>query len=289
MSELHGILPEIEEALGSRVVAVAPISGGGYTPAVRRRVDLADGRRAFVKTPGNELTTVWLRQEQSVYAMVKGDFQPDVLAVGRGRVPWLALEFLESGWPPPWTPDAIAAVRAALDALHAVPVPEDLAEMPADSLYVTGWREIADDPEPFLSTGVCDDVWLARHLRTLIDATGPDVLAGRSVLHLDVRSDNVCLTDRGAVLVDWNHAAVGNPQLDVAFWLPSLSMETGAPPDDPSLDPRVVALVAGFFAGLAGQPAIADAPGVRPFQRAQLQVALPWAARALGLPEPTPR
>jgi hypothetical protein len=289
MSGLDAILPQIEEALGTPVVEVAPISGGGYTPALRRRLDLADGRRVFVKAPGNDLTAGWLRQEQAFYTAVKGDFLPEVLAMGAGEVPWLALEFLPSGWPPPWTPESITAVRAALATLHTVTPPDHLLPLPGDASLLTGWRRVAADPRPFLTTGACDEAWLTRHLPALLAATDPAAATGRSVLHLDVRSDNVYVTGRGALLVDWNFAAVGNPQLDVAFWQPSLTLETGTAPDDDTLDPRIVTMVAGFFASLAGEPAIPDAPGVRPFQRAQLGVALPWAARALGLPPPASR
>ena len=48
----------------------------------------------------------------------------------------------------------------------------------------------------------------------------------------------------------------------------------------------LIALTAGYFASRAGLPAPATAPRVRTFQRAQAKVALPWAARELGLPEP---
>jgi hypothetical protein len=41
--------------------------------------------------------------------------------------------------------------------------------------------------------------------------------------------------------------------------------------------------VAGFFAALAGLPPPEGAPRVRGFQLAQLEVALPWACRTLGL------
>ena len=44
--------------------------------------------------------------------------------------------------------------------------------------------------------------------------------------------------------------------------------------------------VAGFFCARAGDPPIPDAPHVRPLQIRQATTALPWAARALGLPEP---
>jgi hypothetical protein len=50
--------------------------------------------------------------------------------------------------------------------------------------------------------------------------------------------------------------------------------------------PEVAAWVAGFFAARAGLPVIPDAPRVRVVQRQQLETALPWAARALGLPPP---
>ena len=113
------------------------------------------------------------------------------------------------------------------------------------------------------------------------------------MVHGDVRSDNLCLRDGAALLLDWNLASVGNPQFDVAFWLPSLALENGPRPDDVMADCPVelAAYVAGFFASRAGEPDIAHAPLVRSIQRRQLDTPLPWAARVLGLPPPreTPR
>jgi hypothetical protein len=85
------------------------------------------------------------------------------------------------------------------------------------------------------------------------------------------------------VLVDWNHACIGNADLDLAFWLPSLHLEGGPPPEHFGVDELAV-FVAGFFAALAGLPPPPGAPTVRAFQRAQLEVALPWACAALDLP-----
>jgi hypothetical protein len=45
----------------------------------------------------------------------------------------------------------------------------------------------------------------------------------------------------------------------------------------------LAALIAGFFASRAGLPPPATAPTVREFQRRQAGIALPWAARELGL------
>jgi len=91
------------------------------------------------------------------------------------------------------------------------------------------------------------------------------------------------------VLVDWNLACVGNGLFDVAFWLPSLRLEGG--PEPWEVLPHAGALaaaVAGFFASRAGLPPPIGAPTVREFQRRQLEVALPWAARELGLRELAP-
>jgi hypothetical protein len=76
----------------------------------------------------------------------------------------------------------------------------------------------------------------------------------------------------------------GNPDLDDAFWLPSLHLEGGP---EPSGHPELAAMFAGFLACRAGLPE--PARGVRAIQRAQLEVALPWAARELGLSRPRPR
>ena len=66
-------------------------------------------------------------------------------------------------------------------------------------------------------------------------------------MHCDVRSDNLCLRDQRAVLLDWNHARIGNPAFDVAFWLPSLTLEGGPDPATFGVDELAV-FVAGFFA-----------------------------------------
>ena len=121
-----------------------------------------------------------------------------------------------------------------------------------------------------------------------MEAAAEAQLDGDEFLHFDVRSDNLCLVDGRAVLVDWNLAARGNGKFDIAFWLPSLRLEGGPEPWEvlPGAGP-LAAAVAGFFAVRAGLPPPSGAPSVREFQRAQAAVALPWAARELGLKLPT--
>jgi aminoglycoside phosphotransferase (APT) family kinase protein len=142
------------------------------------------------------------------------------------------------------------------------------------------------DPAPFLSLGLCSEAWLERVLPFLREAAETAPLAGDGLIHLDVRSDNSCLLQERALLVDWNQACLANPQVDLAAWAPSLRAEGGPEPWELLLhQPGLAAWVAGFFASRAGLPPPETAdPSVRALQLVQLEAALPWAGRELGLP-----
>src|SRR6185369_11270682 len=125
------------------------------------------------------------------------------------------------------------------------------------------WQRVADDPAPFLSLGLADDRWLDAALPSLLEYEAQCSTAGHSLTHFDLRSDNVCITPRGAIFVDWNNACLSNPKFDLGFWLPSLEYEGGPEPERILPDaPEVAARVSGFFASKAGLPEISDAPRV---------------------------
>ena len=91
------------------------------------------------------------------------------------------------------------------------------------------------------------------------------------------------------MLIDWNFACLGNPLADVAAWLPSLHAEGGPAPEEVLAPDEVAASLAafaGYFGRHGGAARDPEAPHVRPLQRKQAGTALPWAARALGLPPP---
>ena len=279
----------VAELLGSAVVDRRPAIGG-YTPAERWVVELADGRSAFVKAAVNDLTALWLRKEYRMYAELRAPFMAELLGwTDEDGMPILILEDLSGcAWPPPWSENRIDAVLATLQQVAATPPPAWLARSSEAAWIADGWARVAADPAPLLATGAVSSAWLDMALPMLLEVAGPEVIAGDQLCHFDVRSDNVCFrTDGSAVLVDWNLAEIGNARLDVAFWLPSLALEGGPPPESvlPDAAPEA-AVVAGFFASRCGLPVIPDAPTVRDFQRRQLTTALPWACRALGLPAP---
>lgn len=280
---LEGALADrIGAALGSRVSTFRSVRGG-YSPATRVVVTLRDGRAAYVKSPNAEEQAQWLRAELEQYSRSLA-CMPAVLFGDDGAEPLLILEDLSDGhWPPDWRPGDVDAVRAALHEVSAQPAGE-LPRLASGDSWANQWQRIKADPAAFLRLGLCAHDWFHDNVDRLIEAEAGAVLDGDALAHCDVRSDNICLRDGRAYLIDWNWACAAHPTVDLAFWAPSLVMEGGPPPEElaPNL-PGMAAKVAGFFALRAGLPTIPEAPRVRAIQHAQLTAALPWAARALGI------
>jgi hypothetical protein len=245
----------------------------------------------FVKIGVTPLTSEWLRREMRMYTCIRGEFLPHLVAwEDHESAPVLIIEDLSAHhWPPPWDERRIDCVLAQIDAMHNTPVAlEPYAQV--HGVHGAGWQAIAADPVPFLALGIADARWLDAALPLLIRHEERCRTDGNSLTHWDLRSDNMCITERRTLFVDWNHACLANPQLDLGFWLPSLAYEGGPDPEQILPDaPDIAAWVSGFFAARAGLPGIPDAPRVRLVQRQQLATALPWAARALGLPPPVSR
>ncbi len=283
----------VTQATGRRVASWRHATGG-YTPAERWIVGFDDGSSAFVKagTPVNPDVAEWLRTEHRLYESIRARYLPRSLGWaddGEGSdTPVLLLEDLSAAtWPPPWTTERVGRVLEALRQVASTEPPDWVPQLEQQDRQLRGWPLVQADPEPFLQLGVCSEAWLERTLPALVEAEAAARLDGDALMHVDVRSDNICFAGDRTLLVDWNSVSVGNPAVDVAFWLPSLALEGGPQPEEvlPG-EPEVVALVAGFFACRAGLPPILTAPRVRTIQLAQFRVALPWASRALGLPPP---
>jgi hypothetical protein len=289
-----GDVERARRALGAAPVAWRPVTAHGG-PATRRfLVDLPGGRSAFVKIAAFAYVAAWFRDERLAYEALDGQsFLPRLLGWDDdGEAPLLAIEDLsEARWPPPWDGPAVGAVVETLDALHRSAPRLDLPTAGERQFGLDSWPDVREDPEPFLSVGICSRAWLEANLDALAAASAAATIAGGDVLHFDVRSDNLCLRDGRALLVDWNHACVGNALVDTAAWLPSLAFEGGPPPEailpaeTPGL-PEIAALLAGYFSARAGLPPIPQAPHARRLQREQAATALPWAARLLGLSPP---
>lgn len=291
----------LEAVFGARVVE-ARNQPGGFSPGLAARCRLSDGRRLFLKAVSPEQNPQACRihrREAEVAALLPASLPvPRLLHVhDDGR--WVALAFEEiSGRPPaePWVLDELDGVVAALlglaDAATPTPIPTLQLVQDRYRAAFAGWRDLAAggaDPSPY-GAAVADAVDRFAELEVGWQAAA----AGDTLLHTDLRADNLLLTDGGGVvLVDWPWACTGAAFVDLAMLLPSVGLGGGPPPqavidrhglfadvDDDALGAVVVAL-AGFFVRQSLDPDPPGLPTLRAFQRAQAEVALGWAARWL--------
>lgn len=275
-------------ALVGSEVAMAHEPPGGFTVAGRWVVGLADGRSAFVKVGTTPDTAEWLRSEHHWCTRIGGRFMPEVVAFDDGEEPIVVFEDLSTAhWPPPWRDGDLVRVVDTLAEVASAAPDAALAPLEDASHWSEGWGDVARDPGPLLSLRLASPAWLEGALPELIAAAAAAPLSGTALVHADVRSDNLCILEDRVVLVDWNLPHRGNATFDLAALAPSLRLEGGPLPDELVPDqPELAALLAGYFCQRAGLPTIPQAPRVRRFQERQARVALPWAARALGLPPP---
>lgn len=279
------IVARVERLLGWSPETWRPVQGG-YTPTARYAV-AAGTRSGFVKVATTPITSWQINREIAAYASISGRFVPRVLAADpEPETPILIIEDLSRAiWPPPWDDHQLGAVLDTIAEMHATP-----STLAHGGLLIgreAGWPEVAKNPEPFLSLGLVSARWLDSALPALIEAETACEFRGEALTHLDLRSDNLCITSQGVKLIDWAEACRSAADVDLGFFLPSLAHEGGPAPEhiQPGR-PDIAALVSGFFAARAGQPDIPMAPFVRRVQREQLSTALPWVIRALGLPNP---
>ena len=320
---------EVERWLGSEIVR-AITQPTGFSPGVAARLTAADGRRVFAKAVGpqpNADAPAFHRREISIAANLPDaapsprllwsyDEGPEQYrhsreggnpGVGRGLDDedrgWVLLLFENvDGRHPvqPWRPDELDRVVAAMEELAETltpsPLPTSVVGAAGDRfLGLRSWRRLRDE-RPVRLDSV--DEWSRRHLETLVaieDSIG-DALAGDTLLNYDVRADNILLTPERTWFVDWPHACLGPPWLDVVAFAPSVTMQGGPAPEevvsrhsayraaDRDVVTAAVAALAGFFTYHAAQPPPPGLPTLRPFQDAQAAVAREWLTRRTGLP-----
>jgi hypothetical protein len=289
---VHEDAERIERATGRRPVELRPAGGHG-APSHRRWIAMfAGGATAFAKVAAFDYTADWLRLERRHYEALGGaSFLPAMLGWDDdGAAPALVIEDLSvATWPPPWTPRSIDAVRSTLDAIAATPPPAEIPRLLGEMFDIAeGWEPLAADPERVFGLGAFDRAWFERFAPVLADAAAEARLEGSTLLHGDVRSDNLCIREDRAVLVDWNWACRGAAELDLVAWLPSLAHEGGPTPWTIAPGHAALAsLLAGFFLEHAARPHIPQAPHVRQLQLDQGVVSLRWACHELGVPSPS--
>ena len=282
----------IEDVLGGTVVE-AESQRGGFSPGVAARVRLADGRRLFVKVVGEELNArspVLYRREAAIAGSLPSSVRAPRLLATYDDGSWVGLVFrdVEARTPHlPWRRDELDRILVALADLSRslTPSPIALPPLAEDAERFSGFRELAakdslDDLDP----------WVVRNVHRLAALHDDWVAAtaGETLVHLDVRADNVLLSGERVLFVDWPYATVGTPWIDLVFMLPSVAMQGGPSPWElfdsyplaRSADDEAVTVVLAGFIGLLSargrEPAPPGLPTLRRFQRAQAAEGVRW-------------
>jgi len=211
----------IASALGKEPVAWRT-PHTGLSPARRHAVRFADGSSAFVKAAVDARTAGWLRTEHAILASVEASFVPRVVAwLDDASWPALVTEDLSAAyWPADrfpvvWQPGQIDLLLATLCRVGELAPPVPLPDAAAG--FAPQWPLIAGERDDVVALGLCSHGWLDRVLDALCDAEARVPLAGDSLVHDDVRSDNLCFLGERVVLVDWGGALRGNREHDLAW------------------------------------------------------------------------
>ncbi|MBO0772831.1 MAG: phosphotransferase [Actinobacteria bacterium] len=294
---------EIERACGA-AVAEAATAPGGFSPGLAARVRCADGRRWFVKAASGEVnpdTPRLHRQEARILGELDPLIRSGQLPAARLRATvehgsWFALilDDVDGRQPAlPWQDEQVGQVLGTLDTLADVLTPAP-GTAPSIEQYLgtafTGWRSLAQGPGDDRL-----DPWSRARLADLaaLEATWAAHTAGTTLLHGDIRADNVLVTGRGVVVIDWPHACHGAAFADVVLLAPSVAMQGGPQPAELLARSRaarsasragltaLVCALAGYFTARSLRPPPPGIPAVRAFQAAQGEVTRRWLAQLL--------
>lgn len=280
----------VEQRLGTTVVDSFSCDAG-FTPGLASVLLCTDGTRHFIKAASvkaQPYSAKAYREEAR-----KARTLPPGLAAPRLRwtiedPEWVVLgfEYVEGRAPErPWTASDLAAASQMLvdTSVRLTPAPglgvTDIAEECADwPLY---WDHVRRT-RPNL-VGLDEGARLA--------AGFAEVATGDTLVHFDVRDDNLIMRPDGrVVLCDWNWPVRG------AAWLDSLILLIGPRGDgldveahiaahpllaavDPEAIDRVLALLAGFFLRSGDQPRVSNSPWLREVAAWQGEVCWEWLAQ----------
>jgi aminoglycoside phosphotransferase (APT) family kinase protein len=195
-------------------VVEAISQGGGFTPGFASVLVCEDGSRHFVKAASSRAQRIFAesyREEARKLRSLPDTIPaPRLLWVDEGDWVVLGLEYVEGRAPQrPWRDDeldlCLDAAEIVVDELTPVPDGLDLEPVAAEFADWPGlWDAVPDrDVRPRAGEAAA------------LAATFAEVTGGETLVHTDLRDDNVLLTDdQRALFCDWNWPVVGAPWLD---------------------------------------------------------------------------
>ncbi len=295
-----------EEYLGAKVINTET-QLGGFSPGVATRLHTVDNRWVFLKAIGTELNPTSVnfhRQEIKVNAVLPDNsLAPKLLWSydDADDTEWVVLLFdnIDGSNPKtPWSDNDLQRVMKAMSQLSeqltsptiSYPIPSAKDHFAS---RIHGWQRIKTGKS--INIEQLDD-WSKHHLDALceLEKEAPKAVEGQTLLHFDIRADNIVMTDDAVWFVDWPHASIGAAWVDVVLFAPSVVMQGGLQPqdliqlhpafDDADPDAVTAAIVsmAGMFSYQSLLPAPPGLPTLREFQRALGETSRAWVAQRTG-------
>jgi hypothetical protein len=301
----------VRRRLGGAVVA-GPTAGGGFTPGFAAVIEGPTGRQ-FVKAVDGAKHPV-IASCYSREALINQALPPGVPAP---RLRWtevtgswvvLAFDALDDARMPtdPWQPRELAATLEACSrtAEALTRPPQEMLDLGLQPVHEAEdfdeWRRRAgsadqtDDLPCWFSPDLIDP--LAELESHWVGAT-----AGESVLHHDLRRDNVLIGPTGeASVCDWNWPTLGAPWFDLSLLLATahadghdatalFAAQPAARAAAPEQLDSALAALSGYFVSTGAKPAPDfGSPSLRQHQAWSGEVVLRWLAerRHWDLPNP---
>lgn len=216
---------------------------GGYTTGIAARLQFHDGGEAFLKAiPRDHELAEMYRHEAHIadalpascpapelrWAGEAGGWNLQLFAFVHGRHPSLA----------PGSPDLAATtdtVAALADTLTPCPLHQPRRVVDEFARDFTGWRRL---PHRLLPD------WAMPHWDAFVayETRCGELADGDTLVHTDLRADNLLITADGQVLVvDWAWGARGAAWVDPAMLLPQLILAGHTPADAEAIMSRVPA------------------------------------------------
>lgn len=296
----RAVRARVEQRCGSPVVDAAS-QGAGFTPGFASVLTCADGSRHFVKAAAVKAQRAFA-EAYRVEARNLAALPPGVPAAALRWTDevddWvvLGIEHVEGRTAErPWTPDDLEAVLDAVEVATGL-----LTPAPAAMRLATFEREFADWPAEWARVPglahLADLDHVLPHVEeaTALAARFAEVCGGTSLVHTDLRDDNVLvLADGTARIVDWNWPVAGAPWIDTVLLLigpygdgidaDAVLARRALTRDVPAEAVDIVlALVAGYFLTIRHAPVPPTSPWLRQHQAWFAEATWSWLAARRG-------
>ncbi len=262
---------------------------GGFTPGFASRLQLAGGRRVFVKAVSQHdgpIHDSYVRESHVAAALPSSVPAPRLLwaqDVSGWQV--LAFEDVDARTPRrPWDLDDLTRVLDVLPDVAAAltPAPPGLTDLETtadlDATF-NHWRTWSGPPSARVD------------LLADLEADWAALAAGDTASHFDLREDNLLLTTDGRVLLcDWNWLALTAPWTDLVSLLISahgdgldadalLAVHPLAQGVEPRAVDALLAMMAGYYTAMAARPDEPRSPWMRVHQAWWRDATMSWLSR----------